>query len=55
MRQDIKVQIEFVSFASLVDMQKKINQWITTGLLVKFKSQATPSGVLYEIILRKAS
>ena len=55
MRTDIKILIELVPFASLVDMQKKLNQWITTGLLVKFKSQVTPEGVLYEVILRKAS
>jgi hypothetical protein len=54
MRPDIKIVIEFVSFANLIDMQKKLNQWITTGLLLKFKSQATEQGVLYEIILKKA-
>jgi hypothetical protein len=54
MRTDIKLVIEFVPFANLTDMQKKLNQWITTGLLVKFKSQATEQGVLYEIIVRKA-
>ena len=55
MRQDIKIVIELVPFGNLIDIQKKLNQWLTTGLLVKFKSQATEQGVLYEIILRKTS
>lgn len=55
MRQDIKIVLKFVPIANLIDMQKQLNQWITTGLLVKFKSQATEQGVLYEIILRKTA
>jgi len=55
MRTDIKIEIKLVPFDNLIDMQKKLNQWLTTGLLVKFKSQVTPNGVLYEIILRKTS
>lgn len=55
MRQDIKIVIEFVTFGNLIDIQKKLNQWLTTGLLIKFKSQPTPEGMVYEIILKKAS
>ena len=55
MRPDIKIVIELVPFTNLIDIQQKINQWITTGLLLKFKSQPTPKGMLYEIILRKTS
>lgn len=55
MRQDIKIVIEFVPTANVIDMQKKLNQWLTTGLLLKFKSQLNDTGVLYEIILRKTS
>ena len=55
MRPDIKIVIELVPFEKLIDIQKKINQWITTGLLLKFKSHPTPKGMVYEIILKKAS
>lgn len=55
MRTDIRILIELVPFTNLIDIQQKINQWITTGLLIKFKSQPTPKGMLYEIILKKAS
>jgi len=55
MRPDIKIVIKLVPFANLVDMQKQLNQWITTGLLLKFKSQPTPEGMVYEIILKKVS
>ena len=56
MRQDVKVHIEFVLFANLTDMQKRINQWITTGILAgKYKTQLNDTGVLFEIILKKAS
>jgi hypothetical protein len=54
MRPDIKIVIEHVAFANLTDMQKKLNQWITTGLLLKFKSHISPEGMVYEIILKKA-
>jgi len=54
MRQDVKVHIEFVLFANLTDMQKRINQWITTGVLAgKYKTQINDTGVLFELILRK--
>jgi hypothetical protein len=36
--------------SSISDMQKKINQWITTGKLKKFKSSIVGSNILFEVI-----
>ena len=55
MRQDIKIVLEFVPFANLIDMQKKLNQWISTGLMIKFKTETNTEGVYFQIILKKAS
>jgi hypothetical protein len=49
-----RVVLEIADKASLPDIQKKINQWITTGLLIKFETQPMGDGaILFRILLRK--
>ena len=40
---------------SLTDIQKKINQWITTGLLVKYEIHTAGNNVVFNICLKKSS
>jgi len=57
MRTDIKLVLELVSGtqSDLTKMQAKLNQWITTGLLVKFETQAMGDMMLFKIILKKGA
>lgn len=48
-----RLLIELCSPAELKEMQKKLNQWMTTNLLVKYKTTAVGNAVLFEIVLRK--
>ena len=38
---------------ALVDVQKKLNQWMTTGLLRKYTTDATATHIVYNICTRK--
>jgi len=57
MRTDIKLVLELVSGtqSDLTKMQAKLNQWITTGLLVKFETQVMGDMMLFKIILKKGA
>jgi hypothetical protein len=51
-----RVNMEVVSTKEEVAaIQKKINQWITTKLLVKYKTTPMGNSVLFEICLKKES
>lgn len=39
--------------AQLREMQKKINQWITTGLLIKYEMHVSGAIVIFNIALLK--
>lgn len=53
---DYRVDIEIVSVANLTKMQQKLNQWITTGILVKYKTTVVDSDtILFEIVRLKDS
>jgi len=38
---------------TLKDVQKKINTWISTGVLKKYKTSAIGSNILFEIVKLK--
>jgi hypothetical protein len=48
-----KVLIEACSVEELPAMQKKINQWITTGLLRKYQMYPLGDKVIFNICLKK--
>lgn len=51
-----KVLIESISGddqKALTDMQKKLNQWMTTELLVKYEMHTTSTHVIFNICLKK--
>ena len=51
-----KVQIVSVLASdnkSLTEMQKKINQWITVGLIKKYELHTTATHVIFNICLKK--
>lgn len=48
-----RLLIELIAPAELKEMQKKINQWMTTNLLVKYKTSIISGAILFEIVLRK--
>ena len=50
---DKKVVFELVPGNKLIDIQKKINQWMTIGLLIKYRTSAVGDNILFEIILKK--
>ncbi|MEY3811661.1 MAG: hypothetical protein RIT11_757 [Pseudomonadota bacterium] len=37
----------------LKELQKKINQWMTTGLMVKYEIHASSDQFLFNILLKK--
>jgi hypothetical protein len=45
--------IDITDVNALKGMQKKINQWMTTGHLVKFETVPTNNMMLFKIILNK--
>jgi hypothetical protein len=51
-----RVDLELVAADAkqLTAMQTKINQWITTGQLVKFKTSVVGDKILFEICRKKA-
>lgn len=49
----LRIVLELVPPTKLVDIQKKINQWMTTGLLVKYKTLVVGDNILFEIVLKK--
>jgi hypothetical protein len=54
MRKDIRLDMEIVTPEKLIDIQKKLNNWITNGTLVKFETQPLPNGnILFKIIRTK--
>jgi len=54
MRTDIKTVFELTTNSKqLKDMQKKINQWITTGLMIKVETDLSGDNILWKIILKK--
>lgn len=48
-----RIVLELVETTKLTDMQKKINQWMTVGLLRKFETQVVGNNILFKIILHK--
>jgi hypothetical protein len=49
-----KVQFEVVPVAEHKDMQKKINNWLTTGHIKKFEVHVLPTGdLLFNICVVK--
>jgi hypothetical protein len=49
-----RLLLEIVSNESLKEIQKKLNQWMTVKLLVKFDTVALADGsILFKIILKK--
>lgn len=48
-----RVVIEAVAPNAVGSMQKKINQWITTGLLKKYELHTCGDVVVFNILLRK--
>lgn len=48
-----RLLIEIVPADKLKDIQQKLNTWMTTGLLVKYKTSVVGLAVLFEIVLRK--
>ena len=51
-----KVLIEPISAtdtAKLREMQKKLNQWITTGLLVKYEMHVSGAIIIFNVALLK--
>lgn len=49
---DSKYRIDLVVVATkdLTSMQQKLNQWITTGQLVKYQTSVVGTDILFEII-----
>jgi hypothetical protein len=49
-----KIQFEIVSVANLTKIQQKINTWLTTGRLRKYKMHVLPTGdLLFEYCVIK--
>jgi hypothetical protein len=49
-----KVRVDLFSIAcsddkAITDMQQKLNQWITTGLLVKYEIHTTATHMLFNV------
>lgn len=50
----MKNLLEIVTASSLKDMQKKLNQWSTSGLLIKYDVTPLADGsMLFRILLKK--
>jgi hypothetical protein len=45
-----RIDLVVVSTKELVGMQQKLNQWITTGQLVKYQTSVVGDQILFEII-----
>lgn len=55
-KKDTKVVIEIVEQSDIdavKDIQKKINQWITIGKLVKYEMHTTSESIVFNICLNK--
>ena len=55
-KKDTKVVIEIVEqsdIEAVKDIQKKINQWITIGKLVKYEIHTTSQSIMFNICLNK--
>lgn len=53
---DCKVLLEVVSQKDVINIQKKLNQWITTGLLLKFDITPLADGnILFRICMKKGA
>ena len=55
-KKDTKVVIEIVEqsdIEAVKDIQKKINQWITIGKLVKYEIHTTSQSIVFNICLNK--
>lgn len=52
---DFRIDLELVNpeAKALVQMQQKLNQWITIGQLVKFEKDILPTGQILFTICRK--
>lgn len=48
-----RVIIQAVSLDELPEMQKKINQWLTTGLLLKYQMHVVGDKIVFNICLKK--
>ena len=48
-----RVIIEAIPVSELPAMQKKINQWITTGILRKYQISIIGDQILFNICLKK--
>jgi len=38
---------------AITAVQKKINQWLTTGLLIKYEMHTTATHIVFNVALRK--
>jgi len=55
---DNRILLECIDISdadALKGMQRKINQWMTQGLLVKFETVATGNLMLFKILLKKVA
>lgn len=50
-----RVDLEFVEFSDLSKFQAKLNQWVTKGELVKYKTSLNDKGVLFEVCRKKGA
>ena len=50
---DAKVKILCVKADGIASIQKSINQWMTTGLLIKYEIIPNGDEYLFNILLRK--
>jgi predicted Holliday junction resolvase-like endonuclease len=47
------IEVKVGDTSALTDVQKKINQWTTTGLLIKFQTFTTSDTYLFQVLLKK--
>lgn len=49
----VLIQVPCGNAKELTDVQQKINQWTTIGLLVKFETFASSTHWLFQVLLKK--
>ena len=50
-----RVDLEFVEFSELTKFQAKLNQWVTKGELVKYKTSLNDKGVFFKVCRKKGA
>lgn len=52
--EDYRLLLEIVEYDQIKEIQKKLNQWITTEILLKYTVKSIYGGkLLFEIMLKK--